>query len=185
MPGEPKARRYAQAVFQIALERDTFDDWEGDLALLESALGNEDLAALLDSVSAPAAAKVGALQEVLAEADVLARNLAGLLAKRGQAHLAGAIHEEFSRLVDEHRGMARAEVVVAVPLDDNRRERVERFLEELSGKQVVVAERVDPSILGGLVARVGDVLVDGSLRTRLRMLGETLAAPPERVAETG
>ena len=184
MAGEPKARRYAQAVFQIALEQGTFDEWESDLALLDSALGNEEFAALLSSVAARAEVKLRAVEEVLGDAGRLARNLAGLLAERGQARLAGAIREEFEKLVDEHRGIARAEVVAAVALDDVRRERVERFLGELSGKRVIVSERVDPSILGGLVARVGDLLVDGSLRARLRALGETLEEPPERLPET-
>jgi len=185
MAGEPKARRYAQAVFQIALEHDALEEWESDLALVDSALGDERFAALLSSASVPATVKVGAVRRVLDEAGALAQNLAGLLAERGQVRLAGAIREEFGRLMDEHRGIARADVVTAVALDDVQRARVERFLDELAGKRAVVTARVDASILGGLVARVGDLLVDGSLRTRLRALGETLEEAPERLPETG
>ena len=184
MAGEPKARRYAQAVFQIALERDALDDWAGDLTLLAAAASDRDFAALLEAPGVALDMKLGHIGEVLANAGPLARNLLGLLAQRGQVHLAPAIREEFGRHVDEHRGVARADVVTAVALDDAQRGRVERFLGELSGKRVVVAESVDGSILGGIVARVGDVLVDGSLRTRLRVLGETLDEPPERRSET-
>ena len=179
MAGEPKARRYAQAVFQIALEQGTFDEWEDDLAAVEAALEDEGFATLLDAPSVPLGVKVRGIGEVLRGAGRLVRNLVGLLAERGQVREVGAIRAEFARLVDEHRGIARAEVVTAVALDDVQRGRVERFLGELAGKQAIVTERVDSSILGGLVARVGDLLVDGSLRTRLRTLGERLEEPPE------
>jgi len=182
--GGPKARRYAQAVFQIALEQDALDEWAGDLARLENVAGDRDFAALLEAPAVPLELKLADIQEALKDAGPLARNLLSLLAERGQVHLVWAIREEFASLADEHRGIARAEVVTAVALDDVQRGRVERFLGELAGKQAVVTERVDPSILGGLVARVGGLLVDGSLRTRLRALGERLEEPPERVSGT-
>ena len=184
MAGEPKARRYAQAVFQIALEHDSLDEWAGDLALVEAAAGHRDFATLLEAPSVSLELKLGRVREVLKDAGALSRNLLGLLADRGQVHLASAIREEYGRLTDEHRGIARADVVTAVALDDVQRGRVERLLGAVSGKRVVIAERVDGSILGGLVARMGDVLVDGSLRTRLRMLRERLEEPPERPSET-
>ena len=184
MAGEPKARRYAQAVFQIAVEHDSLDEWAADLALVGAAAGDGGFAALLEAPGVSLELKLRHVREVLKGTGPLARNLLGLLAERGQVHLASAIREEYERLADEHRGIARADVVTAVALDDVQRGRVERFLGALSGKRVVIAERVDGSILGGLVARVGDVLVDGSLRTRLRMLREKLEEPPERLSET-
>jgi len=184
MAGEPKARRYAQAVFQIALEHDSLDEWSADLALVAMAASDGDFAALLEAPSVSLERKLGHVREVLKDTGPLARNLLGLLAERGQVHLASAIRDEYGRLADEHRGIARADVVTAVALDDVQLGRVERFLGALSGKSVVIAERVDGSILGGLVARVGDVLVDGSLRSRLRMLREKLEEPPERLSET-
>ena len=181
--GGPKARRYAQAVFELGLEQGTFEEWERDLAVVEGTLEDEGFAMLLDAPSVPIGVKVRGVREILANTGPLVRNLVGLLAERGQVREVGAIRAELARLVDEHRGIARAEVVTAVLLDDVQRGRVERFLSELAGKQAVVTESVDPSILGGLVARVGDLLVDGSLRTRLRTLGERLEEPPERVSK--
>jgi len=180
---EPKARRYAQAVFEIALEQDALDQWSGDLARLEAVAADAAFEAFLEAPGVALGRKLEAIGETLKDAAPLARNLLGLLAERRQVRLVRAIRAEFAGLADEHEGIARAEVVTAVPLDDARRGRVEALLGELVGLRAVVTERVDPAILGGLVAYVGDLMMDGSVRTRLRTLGETLEEPPERLSE--
>jgi F0F1-type ATP synthase delta subunit len=89
-------------------------------------------------------------------------------------HLAAQIAEEFRVLLDEQRGIAWAEVLTAIPLDEEQKRRVAARLGEVTGKQVNVDAAVDPSILGGLIARIGDTLIDGSTRSRLLALKKEL-----------
>lgn len=80
--------------------------------------------------------------------------------------------------MDAHQGRERAEVVTAHPLEDQQRERLGRWLSQLRGKEVVLTSREDPEILGGLVVRVGDGLIDGSTKGRLEAMRKGLAELP-------
>ena len=169
MPPRASARRYAQAVFQIALERGELDEWSHDLGALASALTDADLLALLDAPHAPAARKLSTINDALGDsARPLALNLLSLLATRDIAGLLPEVADEYARLLDVHRDLERAEIVTAVPMDQAQIASATELLEQVVGKQVVVGNTVDRGILGGLVARVGDRVIDGSARTKLR-----------------
>ena len=169
MPRASSPRRYSQAVFQIALERDELDTWSEDLRALATPLENRDLLELLDAPQVPTANKVAAVRQAIGDtAGPLAVNLLSLLASRGLAHLVPAIVDEYGRLLDEHRGTERAEVVSAVALPADRSDTIAQILEGLVNKRVRLVSAVDPEVLGGFVAKVGDRVIDGSLRTKLR-----------------
>jgi len=174
----PTARRYAQAVFALALDGDALDQWGRDLDRLAEALSNADFSAFLESPQVPDPVKHHGIQTVLRDTSQLARNLVSVLVAHRQVGLMADIRTQYRRLVDEHQGIARADLVTAVPLESGQRARVADGLGRLIGKRVVSTERVDPAILGGLVARVGDRLIDGSSRTRLESMREALAQPP-------
>ena len=178
MAGRPTARRYAQAVFELALEHDAVDQWLNDIDLMADAMGSEDFFALLEAPQVPVRVKYRGIDTVMAGASQLARNLASLLVDHRSVRFAGAIRDQFRALADAHNGVARAEVVTAVAMEDAERERVSKLLGELVGANVVTAERVDPDIIGGIIARVGDHLFDGSVKTRLADMRAALAAPP-------
>ena len=169
------ARRYAQAVFQIALERDALEMWAEDLRVLATGLENRELAELLDAPQVPVATKVRMIGEVLGDSvDELARNLLAVLAGRSLAHLLPSVADEFGRLVDEHNGIARGEVVSAVPLTETQAEKVNQALSDIVGKPLRLTASVDAGIVGGVVARVGDRVIDGSVRTTLREMRRAL-----------
>ena len=169
MPGAASPRRYAQAVFQIATESGQIDAWSDDLRTVATALENKELSGILDSPQVPAAAKIDTVKIVLGDAvDPLASNLLALLATRNLANLVPGILETFEALVDRHNGIERAEVIAAVPLDQPQQEAIEAVLVKLVDKDIRLSTGVDPDILGGLVARVGDRVIDGSLRTKLQ-----------------
>lgn len=108
-----------------------------------------------------------------------AQNFAKLLIARRRVALAPRIARLFNRLADEHEGVVEAEIATAVELDPRVRERVERALTEgLGAREVRLQHHTDPTLLGGIVIRVGDKIVDGSVRTRLRLLRQHLAAAP-------
>jgi F-type H+-transporting ATPase subunit delta len=81
---------------------------------------------------------------------------------------------EYGWLVDEHRGIAHAEVATAVPIELKEKDKLIRYLGDLVGLKIALTDRVDPSIIGGLVARVGDKIIDGSTRSRLHALRASL-----------
>ena len=162
MPRSASARRYAQAVFQIADENDELESWLDDLTVLSAAVQDVELSAFLDAPQLSLSQKITVLQTTLSDTvGRLALNLVSLLASRNLAGLMPGIAEQYQRLLDEHNGIERAEVVSAVPLDDAQRASVEELLKDMVGKEIRLTSRVDPQIIGGMVARVGDHVIDG------------------------
>jgi F-type H+-transporting ATPase subunit delta len=86
------------------------------------------------------------------------------------------IADEYQRLLDSYRGIEQAEVTTAIELDDEDRRKLEERLELVVGKKVVLKPRVDPAVLGGIVARIGGKLLDGSTRSKLMALKKALAS---------
>jgi len=172
---EVAAKRYAQAAFDIARERDELDRWVEDLRAIVDLAAQPGVTEVLASSRVPFDVKEHLLQSGLANIGPLALNLARLLVQKGRIAQAEQVLEEYQRLLDEHRGRAQALVLTAVPLSEDEEKAVAHRLRELTGKEIVLEGRVDPEILGGLVARVGDRLIDGSTRTRLLELRRQLA----------
>jgi F-type H+-transporting ATPase subunit delta len=183
MAGRPTARRYAQAVFQIALENDSLDRWSSDLDQIADALGDRDFFAFLEAPQVPEREKLQGVDTVLIGVSDLARNLVGVLIDHRSVRFAESVRDQFRALVDEHNGVSRATVTTAVPLTDEQRDRVKELLGELVGARVDTTEDVDPQIVGGIVARVGDHLIDGSVTTKLRNMQDALARPPAQVKQ--
>jgi len=104
----------------------------------------------------------------------LADNLVSLLMTRGRLRTLGDVAEHYERLLDQYHGIVRAEVLTAVPLNDQNRERFSALFAQLIGHTVIIDSRLDPSILGGFKARIGDVLIDGSIRNALESLKKSL-----------
>ena len=175
MPRASSPTRYAQAVFQIARERDSLDEWLDDLGALATALQNSDFSGLLDAPQVPASNKIDAIGQAIGDAvDPLALNLLCILASRNLAHLVPGVLAKFERMLDAHRGIERAEVVTAVPLDAGQQEKIAELLRGIVGKKVQLSAVVEPEIIGGLFARVGDQVIDGSVRTKLETMRRTI-----------
>lgn len=168
-------RRHAQAVFEISLENNTLDEWQTDLEMMANVLGNPEVAALLENPKLDFGKKRQVLQSILPDVAPAAMNLACLLVAKNRLRILPGLLAEFRRLVNAYHGREEAEVITAVPIGDEERKKIETDLSAISGKEVMVSSRVDPDILGGLVARLGDKLIDGSIRTRLRELRRSLA----------
>jgi F-type H+-transporting ATPase subunit delta len=169
------ARRYAQAVFGIALDQGEPDRWLDDLALLSDAMANEEFANFLDAPQLTLVQKTNLIGETLGDTvSDLARNLLSLLASRNSARLMPSITESYQQMLDEHNGVERAEIVAAVPLSSEQQQRIEAMLTGIVGKDIRATSRVEPQIIGGFVARVGDKVIDGSTRTRLDELRREL-----------
>ena len=177
----PKPRRYAIAALQLALENEGISRWEQDLSRAADVLSDDDFLALLLAPQVSDEAKLNGIATLLGDVAPLVFNMVSLMAVRGDIGSFSEVYSTFLEIANEHRGIALAEVTSAVPLDDGRRERIRFSLADITGKKVTMTERVDPQILGGIVARVGDQLIDGSTRTILRSMRDQIAARPAEV----
>jgi len=169
------ARRYSQAVFNIARERNELDRWQSDLKKIATLTEDAKFVALLENPKVRFEEKAKLLSGWLGDINPLALNLVYLLVTRGRLGMVGDIADEYQRLLDSYRGIEQAEVTTAIPLDDEDRRKLEERLGAVVGKKVVVKPRVDPGVVGGIVARVGGKLLDGSTRARLMALKKALA----------
>jgi F-type H+-transporting ATPase subunit delta len=174
MPKKAHPRRYAQAVFEIALETKQLERWQSDLQRIAGAMRDADFSAALASPKIRFDDKSRFLAERLGDISPLALNLARLLIVRNGIGMLGAIAGEYQRLVDAYHGIQQAEVVTAVPIDNKDKEKLAENLGALVDSKIVVESRVDPEILGGVIARVGGKLLDGSTRSKLMALKREL-----------
>lgn len=169
------AKRYTQAVFSLAKEKGAFDQWQADLARLDALMRDERAAVYLESPRVSTADKQQLLDAVLAGGSQESRNLARLLLQRGRLGILPEMFELFGATMLEEQGIAVAEVTTAEPLDAAGEEIVRQKLRELVGRDIQLKTKTDPAIIGGIVARVGDQLIDGSVINQLRRLRARLA----------
>jgi F-type H+-transporting ATPase subunit delta len=168
------AKRHAQAVFEIALETGQLDRWQSDLQVMADTLADPGLVALLQHPKIKLDDKRGVLEKVLPDIAPSAMNLAHFLVAKNRLRMLQGMLVEYEQLLNAQYGREVAEISTALPISDEEKERVRKRLAELLGKDLVIKVKVDPHVIGGLVARVGDRLVDGSVRTRLQDLKQSL-----------
>ena len=167
-------KRYAQAVFEIALEQQQVDKWQSDLKQLSAIGENTVLLTLLASPKLSFADKTALLDERLTGLSPLARNLAYVLVAKNKINWISSIAAAFAELVDNYRGVQHAEVTTAVTLDDAEKARLASSLNAIIGRKVVLTTKVDAGVVGGIVARIDGKLLDGSVRSKLLALKKEL-----------
>ena len=176
MPERGSTKRYAQAVFDIAKASNGLDKWQEDLHDLAEASSNAQLAGYLENPRVPDAAKQSVLKQVIPTIGPGALSLAMLLVSKGRLVAAAkGIAADYDTRLDEHRGIVRASVTTAVPLDEGQQKQIAMQLQTATGKQIKLDARVDPAITGGILIRVGDRVLDGSVRAKLEGLRRSLA----------
>ena len=169
-------RRYAEAVFDLASSEGTQEIWQSALEVLASSAGDSESRAYFENPAVSDQDKIDALTRILPDgAGDEARNLARLLIRRNRFDALPSILEAYEELSLQARGIAVADVTTAVELSESERQQVSEQLARIFGSEVEVRARVDEGIIGGLVARIGDQLIDGSVRTQLRELRSSLS----------
>jgi F-type H+-transporting ATPase subunit delta len=171
------ARRYAQALLDLGVEHGDLDRLVEEVATLASAWqASADLRNAVENPLVAHDAKKAVMTELCDQvgATQVTRNVLQMLVDRRRAralpHVAGYLRE----LADRRKGVVRAEVTTAAPLGDAYYERLRMQLEKMTGQKVVVDKKTDPSLVAGVVTRIGDRILDGSLRTRLQSLKDAL-----------
>ena len=177
MPSRASAARYARALFDVALKESDPVQIERDLAALAGLMSsNAELHAALTNPAVPVSAKrriAEALGSRLSAAPPT-RKLFLLLADRDRLGIVPDLLAIYRERLMEHQQVVRAEVTTAAPLTPERASQIEEQLAVLTGRKVDMKTSVDPSIIGGVVTRIGSTVYDGSLATRLAKLKEKL-----------
>ena len=168
-------RRHAQAVFRIALETGELERWQADLEKMGNVLQDKDLVSFLENPKVSLESKSDMLQRLLHGIVPTAMNLAHLLVAKKRLSIVPSLVTEYRRLVNAAQGVVEADVITAIPITDEEAERIGKDLAGITGKTVMLGATVDHEIMGGLVVRLGDKLMDGSVRTRLQELRRSLA----------
>lgn len=169
------ARRYAGAMFDLALKHNTLDRTLEDVQGIGLLFSKHTLAYLLNEPKVPLQRKEKALREALSTRVLpMSLNLALLVVQRGLVEVMPNIARELQQMVFDYKNQAIAEVTTAAPMDEKQLALVKTALEKQTGKTILLQTRVDPAILGGVVARVGDQLIDGSVQQRLQVLKRQL-----------
>lgn len=167
---------YASALFEVARVEGSLDEVEDELFRFARTIeGSDELRQTLTDPAVPADRRTGVVQDLIGEkASPVTVNLVALVVGAGRARELPAIIDRLVERAAAEREKVVAEVRSAIALDDGQRERLAKALSRATGKAVDVKVVVDPSVLGGLVAQVGDTVIDGSVRSRLDQLREAI-----------
>jgi F-type H+-transporting ATPase subunit delta len=174
---ERVAQRYARAIFDLGVDGDNLPALVDDFRrLAELYAQSPELDRLMGSPLVGEEARVATMDELADKVGIspLAKNALGVLTRRRRVFALPAIATELDRLADEKSGVARVIVISAERLPDSYRERLVEELASMTGKKVVLEQKLDPDLLAGVVVRIGDRVIDGSARTRLSELRSQL-----------
>jgi len=176
LKGAKLARRYAEALAELASEHGALDRVEEELlAFRELLRSREELRRTFESQSIKVEEKQRLVKEAFAGklSRISLNFLLLVIAKRREAHIEAMI-DAYVDCANQKRGVVQVELTAAHPLTDDQKSAVSAKLEQVLGMGVRLSVREDPDILGGLIARVGDLVMDGSVATRLARLQEAL-----------
>ena len=174
MPKPVSGKRYAEAIFELAIQEQQVEQWATELQLVGEVLQDAEFSSFLKHADVPVEQKIKAIDTVLAQVHPLVRNMTNLLVSKGLVDLAADLKAAYDELWDQHAGRQRVGVTSAVELDQQEVGRISQFVSGLINKEVVVSTQVDESILGGVIIQIGDQLLDGSTRSKLEGLRSRL-----------
>ncbi|OGO02925.1 MAG: ATP synthase F1 subunit delta [Chloroflexi bacterium RBG_13_52_14] len=167
-------KRHAQAVFQIALGRNEVDKWKSDLNTIASTLGDPQILAILEDPKIHFREKQQLVNKLLPGFSQLALNFAYFMVVKERLKILNQVVAEYEKMANSYQGLEHAGVTTAVPIEKEEREKLSERLAAITGKRILLTSEVNPSIIGGFIARVGDKLIDGSTRAKLEALKKKL-----------
>jgi F-type H+-transporting ATPase subunit delta len=169
------ARPYAEAVFLMAEEKGQMDQWSDMLGFLKQVTSDELLKKISDNPKVSKDALQGAMMDICqGQMDDNGLNLIKLLIKNNRLQIAGEIAEQFEVKKAEIAGIIDVKVTSAFPMSDDDKDELTKSLSSSFGKQVKISVEEDSSLIGGMVIRAGDKVIDGSLSGQIQQLANKL-----------
>lgn len=171
------ARRYAKALFAVGKENDAYEAYNDTLQEVAGLYATKpEVADALTNPLYPLDVKEKVMAGIISSAgiDKVAANFLKLLVEKKRAEILPDIAEAFKTMVDEEKNISHGSVTSAVELSAELQAKVQAALEKLTGKKVELSTSVDPSLIGGIVAKVGDLVLDGSIKTQLAGLKDSI-----------
>lgn len=168
------ARPYTKAAFEYALDKGNLDQWSATLALAAAAAEDEKVARVLGNPALTDAQKADLLVSICEDADEAGKNFLRLLAENKRLAALPEIYSQFAKLKADQEKSLDVEVTTAFELQDEQQEKLAQALKTKLGREVTLTSQVDKSILGGVVVRTDDLVIDGSVRARLAKLAEAM-----------
>lgn len=170
------ARPYARAVFEMAQEAGVLPQWSAQLAAMSAVVAAEGSASLLSHPRMTKEQKADIFAEIAGSAlDDQGRNLLKVLAENDRFILVPEIASIFEEMKAEAEGAVEAEIVSAQAMTDDQQRTIAAALQKRLGREVKLVAKVDPSLMGGAVIRAGDLVIDGSIQSRLKDMKAALA----------
>ena len=172
------ARRYAKALFSLGKEQGKTEEYSATLLGI-AALYDDGAAGIGDAVTNPLypleiRQKVMARIAESVQADAIMTGFLNLLIEKKRADILPDIAHEMRVMVDKDQNISHGSIVSAIALDKALLDKIQGTLEKLTGNRVILETQVDPSIIGGIIAKVGDLVLDGSIKTQLNGLKESI-----------
>jgi F-type H+-transporting ATPase subunit delta len=170
------ARRYAKALFAVGKEDGKFEEYSEALRGVAQLYTDTDLADSLTNPLYPMDVREKVMEGVVASigVDKVVANFLNLLVEKKRADVLPDIADEYQIMVDEEKNVSHGTVVSAVELSKELQAKVQETLEKITGKKVELTASVDPSIVGGIIAKVGDLELNGSIKTQLASLKDSI-----------
>lgn len=170
------ARPYAKAVFEIAEATGSLDSWSEQLGLMASIVASEDSASLLDNPKVSTSQKIDSFVE-FASGDLNEHsvNLLKSLGENNRFVLLPDVASLFEALKSESQGEVEGELIAAAKVSQEQEDAIVAALEKRLGRKVKLVTKIDETLLGGAVIRVGDLVIDGSLQGRFQTLKSNLS----------
>jgi len=168
--------RYAQALLDLAIERNSLDAVTRDMAYLTTVNNeNREFQLFLGSPVIKSDKKVTVLNEIFGEFDEISKGFITLIAKNSREAILPAIAESFGELLNQKNGIVPITLTSAVKLDEAVKKQIlDKVQATISGKTLNVTEVIDPSLIGGFVVRMGDIQIDASVASKLGQLKQRL-----------
>lgn len=168
------ARPYTKAAFEYAMDKGNLDQWSATLALAAAAAEDEKVARVLGNPALTDTQKADLMVSICEDADEAGKNFLKLLAENKRLAILPEVSAQFAKLKADQEMSLDIEVTTAFELQDEQQEKLAQALKTKLGRDVTLTSQVDKTILGGVVVRTDDLVIDGSVRARLAKLAEAM-----------
>ena len=162
------ADRYALAFMDLAQRQDMFDKFDSDLALVNETVGvNKDLKDFLEHPLIQASDKKDVIDKIFREhVSVYTLNLIKLLIDKNRLHILALLADHYKALLNKKRNISTAQIITAIEIDEETKNRVKEKLQKVFSKTIEVETQIDKEIIAGMIVKVGDKIIDGSIKTK-------------------